>query len=213
MSFCLPFPCLLGSQSINKPLSSVLGHLLPALIWIMKTWDKDTGWWPLTCVGVVPSTGGSDSDHHSIFCNTEHAVVFLLFTRPSILQSTLRALYVMDVLFFFFFFLVFSYLSVCLGKEWRLTEQEAISFVCNQETLLVPYGWDQGTSALKSSRKKCSSKLVHISHKPKRGFAFPWVWVLADRSFWPEGGDRLTLEDPLSCSKWPRQLLINSSIP
>ena len=115
--------------------------------------------------------------------------------------------------FFFFFFLVFSYLSVCLGKEWRLREQEAISFVCNQETLLVPYGWDQGTSALKSSRKKCSSKLVHISHKPKRGFAFPWVCVLADRSFWPEGGDRLTLEDPLSCSKWPRQLLINSSIP
>lgn len=69
ISFCLPSPCLLGSQSMNRPLSSVLEHLLPGLIWIMKTWDKDTGWWPLICVGVVSSTEGSDSDRHSIFCN------------------------------------------------------------------------------------------------------------------------------------------------
>ena len=131
MSFYLPSPCLLGSQSINKPLSSVLGHLLPALIWIMKTWDKDTGWWPLTCVGVVPSTGGSDSDRHSIFCNTEHAVVFLLFTRPSILQSTLRALYVMDVLFFFFFFFGI-FLFVCLSRKGVEINRARGNFFCLQ---------------------------------------------------------------------------------
>lgn len=141
MSFYLPSPCLPGSQSMNKPLSSVLGHLLPALIWTMKTGDEDTGWWPLICVRVVSSTGGSDSDLHNTVCNTEHAVIYLLFARPSSLQSILRALYVMDVPFFFF--LVFSYLSFCLGKDQGLREQEAISFTCNQESLLVPYGQDQ----------------------------------------------------------------------
>lgn len=111
MSFYLPSPCLPGSQSMNKPLSSVLGHLLPALIWTMKTGDEDTGWWPLICVRVVSSTGGSDSDLHNTVCNTEHAVIYLLFARPSSLQSILRALYVMDVPFFFFGIFLFVFLS------------------------------------------------------------------------------------------------------
>lgn len=174
----------------------------------MKTWDKDTGWWPVICAGVASSTEGSDSDATVLFATSEHAVMSLLFMRASSPQSTLRALYVTDVFFFFFFGI---FLFVCLSGKGM-----GIKIARGNTESLYWYPMDetkQGTSALKSSRKKCSSTLVHTPHKPKRGFAFPWVWVLTDRSFWPEGGDGLTLDDPLSCSKWPRQLLINSSIP
>lgn len=138
MSFYLPSPCLLGSQSMNKPLSSVLGHLLPALIWTMKTGDEDTGWWPLICVRVVSSTGGSDSDLHSIVCTCRDISSLCKALQPTVHSESLVCNGCP-----FFFFLVFSYLSVCLGKEQGLREQEAISFICNQESLLVPYGQDQ----------------------------------------------------------------------
>ena len=65
-----------------------------------------------------------------------------------------------------------------------------------------------GTTALKSSRKKCSRKVVHKFHS-RRGFAFPWVWVLAARHFWSEEGGGKTWGNPLPCPKWPRQLPIN----
>lgn len=144
MSLYLPPPCLLGSQSINKPLSSVLGHLLPAMIRIMKTYETKT-----------------QGDDHSL-CRSGAKCWGLRFWPPryflqhwtccdvsslhEALQPTVHSesLVCNGCPFFFLFFLVFSYLSVCLGKEWRLREQEAISFVCNQEILLVPYGW--GTS-------------------------------------------------------------------
>ena len=121
ISFYLPSPCLPGSQSMNRLLSSVLEHLLPGPIWIMKTWDKDTGWWPLICAGVVSSTEGSDSDRHSVFFN-----FWTCCDVPSLYEGLQPTVYSEShvcngcLLSFFFFFLVFSCLSVCLGKEWGL---------------------------------------------------------------------------------------------
>lgn len=72
-------------------------------------------------------------------------------------------------------FLVFSCLSDFSFLEWEVIKRARGNFSCLQQRVFTgtqrtrPNG---GTFALKSSRKKCSSKLVHKFHKPRRGFAF-----------------------------------------
>lgn len=134
-----PLPAFLAVKASTSPSAQFLD--ISYLLW-SESWkhmrQRHRGM-TTHCVGVVPSAGGSDSDHHGIFCNTEHAVMFLLFTRPSSLQSTLRALYVMDVLFFSFFFGIF--LFVCLSGKGVEIKRARGNFFCLQPRDFIGTLW------------------------------------------------------------------------
>ena len=160
MSFYLPSPCLPGSQSMNKPLSSVLGHLLPALIWTMKTGDEDTGWWPLICVRVVSSTGGSDSDLHSIVCTCSDISSLCKALQPTVHSESL----VCNGCPFFFFF--FWYFLICLSGKGAGIKRARGNFFYLQPRVFTGTLWTRPNRAHLPCKVVGRSALANCSIHP-----------------------------------------------
>lgn len=135
-------PSLPSWQSKHEQASSsVLGHLLPALIWTMKTEHEDT-----RVMTTHLCQSGIKHWRAQILTSTillQHWTCCDISSLCEALQPTVHSEgLVCNGCPFFFFFGIFLFVFLS-GKGPGIREQEAISFTCNQESLLVPYGQDQ----------------------------------------------------------------------